>query len=166
MHYNTAVSVLLLLQSTICCKKNWWRLVSALGKLACFITTQILIDANELDSLLRADNSYAYGKCQPSVTWSVLMVSEISGLKSNGIAYFGQTTVLSATFLQCLKVLNIVMLPISCLQHTWGEGKITYLLSATFRHQFISNKQKQESLTSFLCKVTSFSAVKYDVSGD
>jgi hypothetical protein len=49
---------------------------------------------------------------------SVLMVSEISGLKSNGIAYFWQTTVLSATFLQCFKVIDIVMPPISCLQHT------------------------------------------------
>ena len=47
-----------------------------------------------------------------------------------------------------------------------GEGKITYLLSTTFRCHFISNKQKQETLMSFLHKVTSFSAVKYDVSGD
>jgi hypothetical protein len=30
-----------------------------------------------------------------------------------------------------------------------GEGKTMYLLSATFRHQFISNKQKHETLTSF-----------------
>ncbi len=47
-----------------------------------------------------------------------------------------------------------------------GEGKITYLLSATFRRQFISNKRKQEMLTSFLRKVVSFSAVKYDLSRD
>ncbi len=36
-----------------------------------------------------------------------------------------------------------------------------YLLSATFCHQFISNKPKQETLMSFLRKVMSFSAVKY-----
>ncbi len=42
-----------------------------------------------------------------------------------------------------------------------GEGKITYLLSTTFRHHFISNKQKQETLIFFLRKVMSFLPYKY-----
>ncbi len=42
-----------------------------------------------------------------------------------------------------------------------GEGKITYLLSATFRRHFISNKRKQEMLKSFLHKVMSFPPYKY-----